>query len=102
MDASDDKRRIDRLEKQQDLIQEQIGKLVLQIADVLASVRVNDVRMEEFISTMKEYIRRHDIDHQDLKNTDEALKKYIWMALGALAILSFLMPYLRDLIVNVR
>ena len=90
--------RIKRWESQMDSITSQLSELTLQNRDILAHTTSSDERMKDFTVTMNKYIDKHDLDHQMLKATDEQLKKYMYLALGGIAIISFIAPYVWQII----
>ena len=81
--------RISRLEKQYDELTKQIN-----------SIPLLDQRMKDFIDRMDRYLARHDKEHEDLRNTDEILKKYLFVAVGVVGALSFIAPYVWQLLLR--
>lgn len=89
--------RITRLEKQYDTMSIQINDMALQNRDILGMLKVTDERIKDFIKVTEKYIESHNNEHCRLQDTDEALKKYMFIAMGAIGILSFIAPFLWDL-----
>jgi len=92
--------RLTRLENQQDAMNKQLTDLLLQNRDILGLLKAADRRMEDFIKTNEAYVKTHNDEHCRLQDTDEQLKKYMWIFMGAVGLLSFAAPYIWQIILK--